>query len=154
MILRPMEPGEFPAYRQIVIAEYAKDIAESRRCSPEEAQTRSVASIDTALPQWADTPSLRLKCIVADSDNHKIAGYLWISISENIAWVYDIYLQPEWRGKGYGKASLEAVQRELSQEGVAEIGLRVAANNARAKALYTSLGFEVTGFNLSKRLSV
>lgn len=151
MILRPMEPGEFPAYRQIVIAEYAKDIAESRRCPPEEALTRSEASIGAALPQWAETPSLRLKCIAADSDGHTI-GYLWISISETVAWVYDIYLQPEWRGKGYGKASLEAIQRELTQDGVTEIGLRVAANNPRAKALYKSLGFEVTGFNMSKRL--
>ena len=79
-------------------------------------------------------------------------GYLWISISENIAWIYDIYLLPEWRGKGYGKQALDVINQQLALEGITETGLRVAANNSRAKKLYESLGFVLTGYNMSKRL--
>ncbi|MBC3947702.1 GNAT family N-acetyltransferase [Erwinia persicina] len=152
MILRPMQADEFPAYRQIVIAEYGRDLAESRRCSLEDALSRATTLIDQALTQGVNSPPQRLLCITATEGAEPPVGYLWVSVSENIAWIYDIYLLPEWRGKGYGKQALDVINQQLALEGITETGLRVAANNSRAKKLYESLGFVLTGYNMSKRL--
>lgn len=152
MILRQMKLEELPVYRQIAITEYARDLAESRKCSLEEGLVRSTEQIDSTLSNGIDTPSNRLNIMTAE-ESDIVFGYLWITVSEKTAWVYDIYIHPEWRGKGYGRTALEEMNRRLFSEGIVEIGLRVAANNGRAKKLYEKLGFEMTGFNLSKRLS-
>ncbi|MDQ9126153.1 GNAT family N-acetyltransferase [Serratia fonticola] len=152
MILRQMVREEFTIYRQIVITEYAKDLAESRKCSLEEALVRATKLIDSKLSNGTDTPSNRLN-VMAAGESDTVFGYLWLTVSEKTAWVYDIYIHPEWRGKGYGHAALDEMNGKLFLEGIVEIGLRVAENNGRAKKLYEKLGFEVSGFNLSKRLS-
>lgn len=152
MILRQMKLEELPVYRHIAITEYARDLAESRKCSLEEGLVRSTEQIDSTLSNGIDTPSNRLNIMTAE-EGDIVFGYLWITVSEKTAWVYDIYIHPEWRGKGYGRAALEEMNRRLFSEGIVEIGLRVATNNGRAKKLYEKLGFEMTGFNLSKRLS-
>lgn len=152
MILRQMKLDELPIYRQIAITEYAKDLAESRKCSFEEGLARSTELIDSTLSHGIDTPSNRLNIMTAE-EGDIVFGYLWITVSEKTAWVYDIYIHPEWRGKGYGRTALEEMNKRLFAAGILEVGLRVAANNGRAKKLYEQLGFEMTGFNLSKRLS-
>lgn len=152
MILRQMKLDELPIYRQIAITEYAKDLAESRKCSFEEGLARSTELIDSTLSHRIDTPSNRLNIMTAE-EGDIVFGYLWITVSEKTAWVYDIYIHPEWRGKGYGRTALEEMNKRLFAEGILEVGLRVAANNGRAKKLYEQLGFEMTGFTLSKRLS-
>lgn len=152
MILRQMKLDELPIYRQIAITEYAKDLAESRKYSFEEGLARSAELIDSTLSHGIDTPSNRLNIMTAE-EGDIVFGYLWITVSEKTAWVYDIYIHPEWRGKGYGHTALEEMNKRLFAEGILEVGLRVAANNGRAKKLYEQLGFEMTGFNLSKRLS-
>lgn len=60
--------------------------------------------------------------------------------------VYGVYVAPEARGKGAGKAlMLDLVQRARSLEGMEQINLAVVSDNVPAKRLYESLGFEVYG---------
>jgi RimJ/RimL family protein N-acetyltransferase len=54
-------------------------------------------------------------------------------------------LVPEWRGKGVGRALIEKTLNEARLRGFVRIELMVYADNARAIALYNSVGFQIEG---------
>ncbi|WP_127534741.1 GNAT family N-acetyltransferase [Paenibacillus kobensis] len=57
-----------------------------------------------------------------------------------------MYVSPEYRGHGIGKALVqELVSRAAQLDGLEQINLTVIANNDAAKRLYASVGFEVYG---------
>lgn len=60
--------------------------------------------------------------------------------------VFGLYVAPEFRGKGIGKAlMLELIRRAKLRDGVEQINLAVISENETAKNLYKSIGFEVFG---------
>ncbi|QTD39537.1 GNAT family N-acetyltransferase [Sporosarcina sp. Te-1] len=60
--------------------------------------------------------------------------------------VFGMYVAPEVRGRGVGKELMvELIKRARSCEGLEQINLMVVSDNASAKRLYESLGFEVYG---------
>lgn len=61
--------------------------------------------------------------------------------------VFGMYVEPEFRGQGLGRALLSAVIERATEEfiGLEQIHLTVVSTNESAKQLYTSLGFEVYG---------
>jgi RimJ/RimL family protein N-acetyltransferase len=60
--------------------------------------------------------------------------------------VWGMYVSPEYRGKGVGKALLSAaVAHARTWPGVTHVHLSVTETSVAAKALYESLGFRVWG---------
>ncbi len=68
-------------------------------------------------------------------------------------WIYDIEVVEDQRGRGYGRALLDAVEREVVARGGDSVGLNVFGANAVAKGLYESAGYEVAAFLMRKRLT-
>ena len=56
--------------------------------------------------------------------------------------VDDFYVRPEARGEGLGKASLAAVRRACEEFGARALRVEVGEDNAVARAVYRSAGFE------------
>ncbi|PKX81666.1 acetyltransferase [Pectobacterium peruviense] len=149
--LTDMTESDYPDYRQFFILEYAQDLQESRGYDAEKARAIATQSIDVALPQSTLTPANKLWCIHS-LDNEDVIGYLWVILNGNSAWISDFCLLPAWRGRGFGKASLAAMDVVVAALGINEVGLRVATGNSVAKALYEKQGFQITGFNMHKSL--
>lgn len=60
--------------------------------------------------------------------------------------IYQMYVAPEVRGEGYGRALMEAlIVRARALNGLEQLTLAVVDGNASARALYAALGFEVYG---------
>ncbi|WP_421663471.1 GNAT family N-acetyltransferase [Lysinibacillus telephonicus] len=60
--------------------------------------------------------------------------------------IYGMYVAPETRGQGVGKAlMLEVIQQAKKTEGLEQVILQVVSTNGSAKKLYKSLGFETYG---------
>ncbi|WP_246020298.1 GNAT family N-acetyltransferase [Lysinibacillus telephonicus] len=60
--------------------------------------------------------------------------------------IYGMYVAPETRGQGVGKALMfEVIQRAKETEGLEQLILQVVSTNDSAKMLYKSLGFETYG---------
>lgn len=55
--------------------------------------------------------------------------------------ISDLYVDPVGRGKGWGKALLQATIDMITARGLHAISITVAAGNDAARALYRSLGF-------------
>lgn len=68
------------------------------------------------------------------------------------AFVDELYVVPEARGRGAGRAALAAAMRAAAAHGVRALHLEVGRTNARARALYESLGFDAReAFTLMSR---
>lgn len=59
--------------------------------------------------------------------------------------LFSLYIEPEYAGKGFGKALLTAALRRLSERGSKEISLWVFKANLGALGLYKKMGFKPTG---------
>lgn len=71
-------------------------------------------------------------------------GRLVLNEAQGELRVVDISVAPQARRRGHARAVLGALQRRGHEEG-ARVTLRVRRDNPNARALYVSLGFEVTG---------
>ena len=58
------------------------------------------------------------------------------------AFVDEIYLRADYRGRGWGRRLLEFVEHEAKRCGVRALHLEVARENAAALELYRQFGFE------------
>jgi ribosomal protein S18 acetylase RimI-like enzyme len=83
--------------------------------------------------------------IVEDEDGSLVGNCLVGDVSredgERTAWVLDISIAPEWRGKGLGRAMLTSSLNAAREAGFERAGLIVTIGNSNAQALYRSLGF-------------
>ena len=78
---------------------------------------------------------------------------LWINIRPKVgkteAFIYDIVIDEDRRGRGYGRATMLACVARARELGAQSIGLHVFGDNAVARGLYTSLGFVETNVQMS-----
>jgi GNAT superfamily N-acetyltransferase len=66
--------------------------------------------------------------------------------------VADLVVAPEARGRGAGRALLEAAERWARERGYPVLTLNVFVENAGARAVYESCGFEAETVRYVKRL--
>lgn len=65
--------------------------------------------------------------------------------SQHIGAVYQMYIAPEARGKGYSRALMRTLIDRARTLGVERLHLDVVMGNDSARSLYTSLGFVTYG---------
>lgn len=109
------------------------------------------ATFETEAPDWArwDASHLRGCRLVALSDG-RVAGWAALSrvsareVYKGVAEV-SVYVGREFRGRGVGRALLEALVRESEAEGVWTLQAGVFPENAASVALHLSCGFREVG---------
>jgi ribosomal protein S18 acetylase RimI-like enzyme len=67
-----------------------------------------------------------------------------------MAWVFEIEIEPAFRGRGYGRTAMRLAEDEARVRGMTSLGLNVHGHNAVARSLYESLGYEVTAMQMKK----
>lgn len=154
--LRKMTGLEFDLFRTKLITEYAAANVLAGRWSAEEAAEKSAAQTEELLPQGVHSPRVLLM-IAVDSNGEKI-GHVWVGLDRQGtaggAWIYDIEVAENHRGKGYGRAILHAAEEETLKNGVNSIGLNVFGTHTVARKLYESAGYEITTQQMQKSLDV
>jgi GNAT superfamily N-acetyltransferase len=91
---------------------------------------------------------------ILDADGRPV-GVLWVAPHPRrpaAGWVYDIEVDEDRRGQGFGRAAMLAAEDVARSEGWTAIGLNVFGRNARARALYESLGYTVDSLQMTKVL--
>jgi GNAT superfamily N-acetyltransferase len=133
-VLRPATAADVPRLRELMAEYYAEvgypfDPAAARDCFA--AMVR-----DPALG--------RVWMIEAEGEP---AGYAVLAFGYSLeyrgldAFVDDLYVVPARRGRGLGRAALEAVEAAARELGVRALHLEVERENASAGALYRDRGF-------------
>ena len=84
-------------------------------------------------------------------------GWLWVAPAPDLVarygvgdiararWLAQVFVEQSRRGRGYGGALLVALHRQLADEGVTDIFLRVYDWNTPARRLYARCDYEVVG---------
>ena len=152
-ILTPMPPPSFARYRDSAAKGYADDNVAAGRWPEAGALQRSYDDFDESLPQGLDTPDNYI-FEIRDEVTNTIVGEIWFAIvvknGIRSAFVYDLEVHPEFRRQGHARAAFIALEPLVESLGLSSIGLHVFGHNPVAQALYSSLGYGVTGINMRK----
>src|SRR3954465_15442384 len=150
-----MRDGEYAAYLDYFVPDYAEEVAATYGLSPEDALARVKLEIAADLPEGVHTEGQHLLCLVDVAGGAEaLIGYLWFKpdAAKRSAFINDFAILTPHRGRGLGKQAMAVLADALKREGFEQIKLRVAEDNARARHVYEATGFRVTGINMSKSL--
>ena len=107
--------------------------------------------------------SLNSDYIVIEDDD-KIVGYALIEervspykdyeafVEDRFAFIYEFFILPEYRNKGYGRKILDEAMQWAKNRGLTDIELNVLSNNYSARAFYERMGFDEFQLKLRKKI--
>jgi ribosomal protein S18 acetylase RimI-like enzyme len=135
-------------------ARYAAEIAASGSLPPDEARAKAHRDLSELLKDGPNTAGQLIFRLVA---GEQPAGWLWLAVPQpgedpHMAWVNDVEVDEAFRGRGYGRQAMLLAEQEAAARGMASVGLNVHGSNTAARALYDSLGYQVTTQQLKKTL--
>jgi ribosomal protein S18 acetylase RimI-like enzyme len=96
------------------------------------------------LSKLIETPTLGQLWVIEEGK----AGYVLLTYGYSIeylgrdAFIDELYLRPEFRGQGWGRAALDFVSAQAKREGLRAIHLECERDNSNALRLYRSYGFK------------
>ncbi len=134
LAVRPARPDEAPLILSLI-----RELADYERLLDRvEADAASVADL-------LFNPAPRAFCDIADLDGQPVGFALWfynVSTFQGRCGLYleDLYVRPEARGKGAGKALLAHLARRCVAENLGRLDWAVLDWNAPSIAFYDSLG--------------
>jgi ribosomal protein S18 acetylase RimI-like enzyme len=153
--LVPMEQEDFETYRERNIREYAAEHVKNGDWLPEEALEKSRKEVQGLLPDGIKSKNQFIYSIFDDATNQKL-GMLWVEVKMDTprrrAFMYDFIIEEQFRGKGYGKQALAALDQKLISMDSESVGLHVFAHNTVAQELYKKSGYQVTNIIMRKQL--
>jgi GNAT superfamily N-acetyltransferase len=117
------------------------------------ARTGSEAQKQQLFPDGAPAEGQFVMNVCADED---VVGTLWMgqpfSGAGDTWFVFDVEIAKEHRGRGYGRAAMEAAEEWTRARGGTRVALNVFGPNLTARSLYDSLGYEVLATSMFKDL--
>jgi ribosomal protein S18 acetylase RimI-like enzyme len=150
--LRKMTTEEYETWLPDAIAGYAAQHAETRSRPADRSLEMAEKEFAELLPDGLETDQQHL--LVATSDGLRV-GILWLMIppsDQGPAFVFDIEVDLDLRGKGFGRATMLAAESYVRGHGNSTLRLHVFGGNTAARSLYESLGFETTDVMMTKQL--
>jgi len=148
--LEPIQQEDFDHFLERGIREYAEDHVRNGNWPAEGALERSQKEFEQYLPNGIHSTDQYIYSILDENEN-KI-GILWVQVKDGKAFIYDFAIDEAFRGKGYGKQALVAMDEKLKLMNVESVGLHVFGDNFVAQELYKKAGFQITGIQMKKSL--
>jgi len=153
VILRPMRADEYPAWAEQGARGYVDQMVEFGGMERDHAAAKAVRDFATVLPDGLETKGHWLFVIEAEV---RAVGCLWFAERDldgrPSAFLYDIQIDEQLRGHGYGRAAMLEFEREAARRGLHHLSLNVFGGNAPARGLYSSLGWAEMAITMTKHL--
>lgn len=155
-MIREYRPEDFPQLEEcfVELQEFERTLEPLR----EEGRALAQKYLEYMFRQCAETSG---KVFVAEAEG-RVAGFvsLWLKMKSNTlmdkeyeyAYVSDIVVLESHRGRGLGRALLEAAEDYSIRQGARMLRLGVLTKNSVARNLYTDFGFEEHAVSMSKNL--
>ena len=148
--LEALQQDDFERFLEREVRGYAEDHVRNGNWPADGALERSRKEFEFYLPDGLHTQDQYLWSLVDDS-NRKI-GVLWVQVKDQKAFIFDFVIDEEFRGQGFGKQSLAAMDEKLKSMDVDSVGLHVFGDNITAQELYKKAGYQITGIQMKKTL--
>ena len=152
-LLEPLPPERFDEFVRVSSASHAADSVACGRWPEHEAASLARAEFERLLPQRQATPDHHFYEIRSEPGG-PVLGFVWLGSmprgNVRVAYVFQVFVYPEHRRQGHGRAALLEVERLAGAMGFGGVSLNVFGANAGAQALYRSLGYTVTSLSMHK----
>lgn len=151
--LKKMSKIEFTTYFEDKVERYSDVLSENvHEVSGEEPFSKARKQLNNLLPNGIETANHHLFNI---QRGEQVIGFIWLKVEEEkkSAFLYEIYIFEEYRGKGFGTETMKSLESFLQQKEIYYFKLHVFGSNTGARKLYEELGFEIAGINMLKSLS-
>jgi ribosomal protein S18 acetylase RimI-like enzyme len=143
IVVRRIRAEEWEAHRALRLKSLANDRIAFGSSSERESQY-SEAEWRERTEKGASSTSSSLS--VAEAPGRGLVGMAVGALVEGRLWVFGMWVEPSWRGRGTGGALLDSAIAWLHQQRPGEpIFLDVNPRQTAAVRLYESRGFRVTG---------
>jgi len=154
--IRPLRDDEYGDWRRLSAERYAEDMVENGGFAPAQAREKSEKDFALTLPDGLATPGQHVFAI--EAPDGEVVGHVWLGERETrdegrVAFVYEIRIDEEQRGKGYGRTAMLLLEDEARALGLDRIDLNVFGGNEVARGLYRSLGYEERAVMMGKKLA-
>lgn len=77
--------------------------------------------------------------LVSKTFSREAGGTVW--------WLEELYILPEYRGKGLGRSYFYFIEKAAAENGVRRLRLEVEPDNTRAAKLYSNLGYKPLNYS-------
>lgn len=85
--------------------------------------------------------------------HNKVVAAIMGGYEGHRGWINYLAVDPLWRGKGYGRSMVEAVESRLLEKGCPKVNLQVRSSNTKVLDFYQRLGYQCDDVvSLGKRL--
>jgi ribosomal protein S18 acetylase RimI-like enzyme len=153
--LRPIRDDELSDFVLKARDGYAQDIERNAGLSAAEARDKAERDIAALVPDGRVGEGQYL-FVVEDDATGEAVGRVWFAERQRgtrtIAWLYEIAIDQEQRGRGLGRQAMLLLEDEVRRCGLPLIALNVFGGNERARSLYRSLGYVEDSVGMSKEL--
>jgi ribosomal protein S18 acetylase RimI-like enzyme len=120
-------------------------------------RNRTPADYASFLSRQLEDPDI---AVLAADDNGDVLGYTYagvegydyMALRGPAGVVYDIIVDPEYRGRGIGRLLLDATLAFLESRGAPRVVLSTAAQNEPAQRLFARVGFRRTMIEMTREL--
>ena len=142
--LKPMNQDTYNHYITYSKNNYAQEIIKSRGIGIEEAMQITNKEYDALLSDGLKSKNQYLYTI--KNDNNENIGIIWFSSDsnhgDNELFLCDIEINKEFRGKGYGRESMDLLESKVKEFNMHTISLHVFLHNKIAYSLYNKIGYK------------
>ncbi len=151
--LREMTPDDVAVVVPRIMEGYIADRIAAGE-DPEGARTASLAQQAVLFPGGRPAAGQHMMHVV---DADEVVGLLWMgrpmSGPASTWFVFFVEVDEAHRGRGYGRATMEAAEAWTRERGGTRVGLNVFGPNVVARSLYDSLGYQVMATAMFKDLA-
>ncbi|WP_327710392.1 GNAT family N-acetyltransferase [Streptomyces sp. NBC_00464] len=143
LILIPMTLQDYSVYVPYVVADYATRTMAAGVVSLEDAEARAHKEFSRLLPNGLDTPDNML-CTIGVEEEENPVGRLWYALrgagESRYAMILNVEVDVEYRGRGYGKAVMQACAVSARAQGARNLRINLLGEDIGNKKLYEALG--------------
>lgn len=133
----------FDIYKEWSVKSYAEHLKKSGEVKKGTEYAESKAEFEDVYPNGADSKDTWL--YIAKNENGEsvgVYGYQKSPYGADTAFVTEVVTKEEFRGKGYARSALDALQKDAKQKGFAKMALNVFKHSP-AYTMYVKSGFRV-----------
>jgi len=155
VLLEPMSEDDFQMSLRRSVPRHAADYVRRGLWTEGASLETMEKEFAQLLPNGRETPNRHFANVI-DSERGRRVGETWYLAQERGGkvrfWIDWIWIEPEYRRKGYATATLRRLEDEARHVGADRVGLSVWFDNPGAIELYSKLGYEPTNMWMMKPL--
>ena len=141
------------------IAEFAVALAEQHYAYDQRRFTRLITR-DGAGAYYGGRIEAESAALFVAELNGRVVGFaymeyepvLYAELATRVAWLHDIYVEPDARHSGAGRELIDAVNAEAKRQGADKVLLSVSVKNAEGQLFFEQNGFSTTMHEMMREI--